>query len=103
MARTIGAKLSTPALAAGRTDIDEPFYGIEPVPSLPYTGSVLVVWDYGTPAPPLGNLPPRSPLYGNDPHGAGAGEPRVAQQVDDFLRVDGFFADHCAGGPCTSP
>jgi len=102
-ARTAGIRLWTPALADGRTDLAEPFFGLDPVPSVPYTGSVLVVWDFGTPAPPTSNTPPRPPEYGSDPHGMGRNEPRVGQQVSDFLRTDGFFTDYCAGGPCQSP
>jgi hypothetical protein len=101
-ARTIGASVYQPALAPGRSPDVEPFWDIPAVPGSPFTGSVLVVWDYGTPPPPTGNLPPRSPQYGSDPHGKGAAEPRVGQQVDDFLRDDGFFDDRCLGVPCTS-
>ena len=101
-ARTIGAKVYAPALASGRSTDVEPVWGIDPVPSFPFGGSVLVVWDYGTPAPPTTNLPPRPPTYGSDPHGKGGAEPRVAQQVSDFLRVDGFFGNICLGLPCQS-
>jgi hypothetical protein len=101
-ARTIGAPVWSPPLGPGRTDLAEPFYGLLPVPSVPYTGSVLVVWDYGTPAPPQQNLPPRPPQYGDDPHGKGRGEPRVGQVISDFLNVPSVFTDQCAGGPCTS-
>ena len=52
-ARSIGAKVWQPALAAGRSPDVVPFWGIDPVPSTPYRGSVLVMWDYGTPRPPL--------------------------------------------------
>lgn len=102
MARTIGAKVWSPPLAPGRTDLANPFWALDAVPSVPYRESVLVVWDFGTPAPPQQNLPPRPPEYGSDPHGRGRNEPRVAQQVSDFLRSNGFFTDHCAGGPCQS-
>ena len=101
-ARTIGAKVYAPALADGRSTDVNPMWGIDPVPSFPFDGSVLVVWDFGTPGPPTTNLPPRPPTYGSDPHGKGGAEPRVAQQVSDFLRVDGFFADICGGLPCQS-
>jgi hypothetical protein len=98
-ARTAGIKLATPALAPGRSNLDNPFFALEPVPSDPYDGSVLVVWDFGTPAPPLENLPNRA---GDDPHGKARFEPRAVQQVDEFLRTDGFFTDHCGGDPCQS-
>ncbi len=101
-ARTMGASVYQPALADGRKPDVEPFWDIPAITTNPFTGSVLVMWDYGTPPPPLGNLPPRSPEYGADPHGKGGAEPRVAQQVSDFLRIDGFFGDVCLGLPCTS-
>jgi hypothetical protein len=101
-ARTIGASVYQPALGAGRSPDAEPFWDIPAVSAFPFGGSVLVMWDYGTPTPPTGNLPPRPPTYGTDPHGKGASEPRVGQQVSDFLRSDGFFADLCLGLPCTS-
>ncbi|MDQ3145865.1 MAG: hypothetical protein M3R01_02835 [Actinomycetota bacterium] len=102
MARTIGAKVHAPALAPGRSPDVTPLWDIPPVPSDPYDGSVLVVWDYGTPAPPTVNLPPRPPEYGEDPHGKGGDEPRVLRQASEFLRTDGAFVDTCAGGPCQS-
>jgi hypothetical protein len=87
----------------GRSTAVEPFWGIEPIPSSPFDGSVLVVWDYGTPAPPVENLAPRPPQYGDDPHGAGKGEPRVGELASTFLASDGAFVDVCDGGPCQSP
>jgi hypothetical protein len=101
-ARTIGAHVYRPAISDGRTPDQTPFWDIPSVPNGTFTGSVLVLWDYGTPAPPTANLPPRSPQYGSDPHGKGGAEPRVAQQISDFLRVDGFFGNRCLGLPCTS-
>jgi hypothetical protein len=58
---------------------------------------VLVMWDYGTPAPPTTNTPNRA---GTDPHGLGAANPRLTEQVDAFLRTGGTFVDVCNGGPC---
>jgi hypothetical protein len=74
-------------------------WGIPSVPAVPYGGSVLVMWDYGTPAPPTTNTPNRA---GNDPHGLGAANPLLIQQVDAFLRPNGVFIDVCSGGPCVS-
>lgn len=101
-ARTIGARVWTPAIATGRSTDVTPMWGITPLPAnaLPYTGSVLVLWDYGTPAPPTQNLPPSGSQYGSDPHGFGALEPRVGQQVANFFA--GSFTDVCGGGPCQS-
>ncbi|MGZ4756441.1 MAG: hypothetical protein ACXWA9_16155, partial [Acidimicrobiia bacterium] len=77
LARTIGAKVWQPALAPGRSPDVTPFWGIAAVPSIPYRGSVLVMWDYGTPRPPLSNTAPEGPQYGQDPHGFGHDNPGV--------------------------
>ena len=99
-ARTIGARLRTPALAPGRDPSVQPFWGIEPVTGLPSGGSALVVWDSGTPAPPLGNIPPRPPAYGADPHGDPRNTPAARQQKSDFLRSTGAVVEVCGGDPC---
>ena len=105
LARTIGAAVYQPSLGAGRSADLTPQWGLPAMDvagsSAPnsVSGGYLVVWDYGTPAPPTVNLPPTEPEYGNDPHGAGSSESRVLQQALDFL-LDGRFDDVCAGGPC---
>ena len=78
-ARTIGARLRTPAVDAGRSFDKEPFYGIKPIRWFPFDGSAFVMFDTGpvrpdgnggvtgTPPPPIENLPPRE---GRDPHSA---------------------------------
>ncbi|HET6954100.1 MAG TPA: hypothetical protein VFI47_27290 [Acidimicrobiales bacterium] len=97
MARTLDVRLRVPALAEGRSPDVEPFWGIEPVGSLPdQGGSYLVVWDFGTPAPPLGNVPNRE---GDDPHGMGRNQPEVLQVAWTFLE-QGTLIDTCGGGPC---
>jgi len=98
LARTIGAKIRQPALADGRSTDVTPFWGIEAADSLPYNGSAYVMWDFGTPAPPLGNTPNRA---GKDPHGMGRDDPNVLRMVDTFLR-EGQLIDVCAGAPCAS-
>jgi hypothetical protein len=100
--RTIGAPVHSPALRPGRSTHVEPFWDIPAIPSDPYAGSALVMWDYGTPAPPDVNLPPRPPEHGEDPHGAGSRETRVGFQALVFLFNNGFFVDVCNGGPCVS-
>jgi hypothetical protein len=100
LARTIGARVWQPALAPGRSPDVVPFWGIKAVPSTPYHGSVLVMWDYGTPRPPLSNTPPAGPQFGQDPHGLGHNNPGVAQEALGFLQTNGAFIDVCAGGPC---
>jgi hypothetical protein len=102
MARTAGVSVHVPALAPGRSFDVTPFWGIPPITGDPFHGSALVVWDYGNPAPPLFNVPPREPDFGEDPHGKGRNEPRVLQQASEFLRTNGAFVDTCAGGPCQS-
>ncbi len=100
LARTLGARVHRPALADGRSPAVEPLWGLDDLPA-DGGGPALVVWDYGTPAPPPTNVAPRPPAYGEDPHGAGVSEPRVLAQAFGFLRT-GEVADVCAGGPCTS-
>jgi hypothetical protein len=94
-----GMRVWQPALRAGRSPDVTPMWGIPSVPAVPYGGSVLVMWDYGTPAPPTTNTPNRA---GNDPHGLGSANPLLIQQVDAFLRANGTFVDVCGGGPCVS-
>jgi hypothetical protein len=99
MARTLDAELRTPALADGRSLDAEPFWGIDPARRLPDRGdSYLVVWDFGTQAPPVENVPNRA---GEDPHGMGRGELDVLTVATSFLD-EGTLVDTCAGGPCQS-
>ncbi|MCY7299860.1 MAG: hypothetical protein LH616_11690, partial [Ilumatobacteraceae bacterium] len=101
LARTLGAAVHTPAIAAGRSNDTTPMWNIAPLdPSAP-TNAILVLWDFGTPAPPPMNLPPTEPEYGRDPHGAGSDEPLVLQQALTFL-FTGEFTDLCNAGPCQS-
>ena len=61
-ARTLGAYIRQPAVAADKVVPDvEPFFGIPAIPSFPFDGSAITVWDSGNPAPPVGNVPPRGP------------------------------------------
>jgi hypothetical protein len=103
LARSIGAKVWQPGLAPGRSPDVVPFWGLDPVPATPYRGSVLVMWDYGTPRTPLSNLAPEGPEFGEDPHGMGHDNPGVAQEALAFLQPDGVFVDVCSGGPCQDP
>jgi len=97
MARTIDAELRAPGLAAGRSADVEPFWDIDTVPALPDSGgSYLVVWDFGTPTPPTGNVPNRA---GDDPHGKGRDQLEVLTVALSFLE-QGTLVDTCAGGPC---
>ena len=102
-ARTIGAFLRAPALAPGRHSDVDPFFGIPVVPSLPFGGSVLVVWDSGNPAPPIANVPPRPPAFGDDPHGRPRAQVSARLQKSEFLKPGGAFVDVCGGSPCLAP
>ena len=99
-ARTIGAFVRQPAIAAGRSNDVTPMWGIPAVPSDPFSGSVLELWDFGTPAPPTESVPPESPQYGSDPHGAARNVAAVRDQVSQFLQVNGTFVDECGVDPC---
>jgi hypothetical protein len=100
-ARTIGARLHTPALAAGRSPDVVPYWGIRRAPAWPFAGSAMVVWDAGTPTPPLTNTPPTEPAYGADPHGRPRSTPAARLQKAWFLRT-GLVVDTCGGAPCLS-
>lgn len=99
LARTVGTKLRTPALAPGRSPDVEPFWGLEPVASFPTHDSTLVVWDFDTPPPPLTNTPNRA---GDDPHGKLADVPQALGLLVGFLD-GGTIADVCDAKPCHTP
>ncbi|MFM8972043.1 MAG: hypothetical protein ACKOOG_05280 [Actinomycetota bacterium] len=99
-ARTIGARVWQPGLAPGRSPDLVPFWGLAGAPD-GWGGSVLVMWDAGTPTPPLGNVPPRPPTYGADPHEFPRRTPAAQLQKARFLDPAGFFSDTC-GGPCVA-
>jgi hypothetical protein len=121
-ARTMGARLRTPALDTFRdpTTGYQYFGEIPAIPSYPYDGSAITVWDSGpirdncsagTAAPLFVNLPvfgdcpagePQDEWGGHDPHE----EPRntVADRAMKaaFLRDGGVVTDQCGGQPCHS-
>ncbi|GAA2071476.1 hypothetical protein GCM10009801_23150 [Streptomyces albiaxialis] len=101
-ARTLGARLVTPALAPGRSPDRVPYWGIRPAGKLPYRGSALVIWDSGTPTPPLSNTPPTGPAYGRDPHSDPRNAPAARRQKAAFLST-GRVVDVCDAAPCTAP
>lgn len=101
LARTIGATVREPAIDGGRSNDVDPQWGIAAFDPANPSRAILVVWDYGTPAPPTVNLPPTEPEYGEDPHGAGSQEPMVLQQALTFL-FTGEFTDPCGAVACQS-
>ncbi|WP_393056887.1 hypothetical protein [Streptomyces sp. LN549] len=102
-ARTIGARLQAPALAAGRSPDTVPYWGIRRIAAgqLPYRGSAMTVWDSGTPTPPLTNTPPAGPDYGHDPHEDPRNSPAARQQKATFLTT-GRVINVCGTTPCTA-
>jgi hypothetical protein len=101
-ARTIGAALRTPPVAAGRHPAVEPYWGIPPIETYPHAGSALVIWDFGTPTPPLGNLNPFPPDFGSDPHSLPRAHPAAQEQKAVFLRT-GEVIDTCGTGSICPP
>jgi len=97
LARTIGVGRRAPTLADGRSNDTTPFWGIDPITTFPYRGSALVVWDFGTPAPPSNDTPPRE---GDDPHGKLSDVPQALGMVREFIKPDGAVIDVCPGVPC---
>jgi hypothetical protein len=98
-ARTIGAAIHQPALAAGRHSDVNPYFGI-PAIAYPFDGSALIVWDSGAATPPTTNT---APSTGADPHEDPRADPDARQQKSDFLQTGGAVVDVCAGAPCTAP
>ncbi|NKZ05690.1 hypothetical protein HGB48_18350 [Actinomadura latina] len=94
-ARTIGARVHAPAVTPGRNPDTVPYWGI-PVFGSSYDGSAMVVWDSGSPAPPLTNTPP---TQGRDPHSDPRNNADARRQKAAFLKT-GTVVDVCGGGPC---
>jgi hypothetical protein len=98
MARTIDAELRAPGLADGRSPDVEPFWGIDTTSRFPDRhGSYLAVWDLGTPAPPVENVPNRA---GGDPHGEGRSPSDDVLDLSTTFLEEGVLVDTCGGGPC---
>ncbi|TDC01952.1 hypothetical protein E1284_39810, partial [Actinomadura bangladeshensis] len=94
-ARTIGARVHAPAVQPGRNPDTVPYWGISTFGSS-YDGSAMVVWDSGSPAPPLTNTPP---TQGRDPHSDPRNNADARRQKATFLKT-GTVVDVCGGGPC---
>jgi hypothetical protein len=101
-ARTIGARIHQPVLAAGRSPQKVASWGIPAISSYPFGGSAIVYWDPGAsvvPRVPLHNQPPRE---GSDPHEHPRRTPAARQQKIQFLQPGGQLFDVCGGAPCLS-
>jgi hypothetical protein len=101
-ARTIGASIHTPILAAGRSRQAEPSFRIPPIGAYPFPGSAIVYWDAGpdrVASPPLENVPNRAL---EDPHEYPRRTPAARQQKSDFLQAGGGVTDPCVGAPCVA-
>ncbi len=100
-ARTIGASVHEPALDPVRSQDANLFYGVPAIPSYPFDGSAIVIWDDGpglVPPPPVTNTPPST--SGHDPHGDVRATVAARTQKSDFLDVNGSVVDVCGGQPC---
>jgi hypothetical protein len=115
-ARTIGARVETPALDPGRHWDVNPFLGIPPITQYPYSGSAAMVYydggplgfdgdldctdengntQHGTAPAPLVELPPKPvSVYGCDPHGYPRRSLDGVTQAAQWLQPNGFI-DQC--------
>ena len=57
-ARTIGASIHHAGDRAGRHSDVDPYFGIPAIPTYPFDGSALIVWDSGAATPPITNTAP---------------------------------------------
>ena len=96
-ARTIGARLRCPGVAAGRLPDVAPQWGLECVEDGDADASVLVIWDSGTPAPPTVNI---APTEGADSHEDPRRMATAQTQKSAWLQPDGRFAEVCGADPC---
>ena len=99
-ARTIGASIHQPAIASGRSYEVTPYYGIPAIPSYPFDGSALIIWDSGAATPPTTNT---APMTGADPHSDPRSSVAARTQKSEFLKLGGAVVDVCSGMPCVAP
>ena len=109
-ARTIGAYARTPYVDTGRDSDLDPHYAIQGIPSFPFAGSALVLWDIGpkrtendetvgTEVPPTTNTPPGEEA-GQDPHEYPRRSAAGRIQKSAFLSIGGQVIDVCGSNPC---
>ncbi len=100
-AATVGAAAHIPVSLPGRVAESDPAWLLTPLKDFPHTGSAYYLWDTGSPASPVGNVPPRE---GHDPHDDTPNIPEVRALKDQFWhpagRIDGTI---CNDQPCTAP
>jgi hypothetical protein len=118
-ARSNGAHIRQPAVSGSKVLPDvTPYYDIPAIPSYPFDGSAMVIWDSGNPAPPVGNQPPPeiTPIdpewtdlqfcpmqHESDPHECPRRQPAARLQKSEFLKTNGAVIDTCSGLPCEAP
>jgi hypothetical protein len=120
-ARSNGAHIHTPVVEPGKLLPElTPYYGIPAIPSYPFDGSAVVIWDSGNPAPPIENVPPprifpedpewadllpcaQNPSWESDPHECPRRQPEAREQKSEFLKNDGAVVDVCGGMACLAP
>ena len=100
-ARTIGAKVHSPALDLPARSHDANLtYGIPAIQNYPFDGSALVIWDSG---PGLVAPPPATntaPSGAHDPHGDPRATVAARIQKSYFLTPNGVVTNVCGGQPC---
>jgi hypothetical protein len=123
-ARTIGARVETPALDPGRHWDVNPFLGIPPISQYPYGGPAAMVYydggplgfdgdldctdehgnpQHGTAPAPLVELPPNPvSVYGCDPHGYPRRSLDGVTHDATWLQPNGYI-DQCQSGSVARP
>jgi len=118
-ARSNGMSIHQPALSPGKVVPEvTPYYAIPAIPSYPFDGSAMVIWDAGNPAPPTGNIPPPEITpsdpewadlgpcaqgHDSDPHSCPRSNPDARTQKSEFLKIGGMVVDVCGGAACLAP
>lgn len=115
-ARTAGVPVRVPLVAEGRLPWALPPHGIDTVDAGEEADSLMVYWDAGTLAPPLGSLAPdadpswtaacttdteRESAPCADPHEFPRRTPEAQAQRNEFFAT-GVVVDTCGEGPCAT-
>ena len=113
-ARTAGVPVREPLVAEGRLPWSLPPHGIDTVSAGEEAESLMVYWDAGTLAPPLGSLAPdahaswtescsaeaeQASASCADPHEFPRRTPEAHAQRDEFFAT-GVVVEVCGEGPC---